>query len=136
MSNLFSNQNIYRNTYDVERRIQESRRIVTKHPHLVPVIVDFDEGLIGKVSKRKFLISRDVSCMYLLTAFRKQIVDGNSSVSGLFMFSDDMLITPSKMMGELYDDYHVKKQYKNSKNNKELEDLFLYVYITKENTFG
>jgi hypothetical protein len=83
-----------------------------------------------KLSKNQFLVPKNVSAGHLLVSIRKQITTGKNEA--IFMFSsDNTMICSTTMMDELYQDY--LKQYDNRYSEN---DLFYYVYIQTENTFG
>ena len=120
----------YKDTNTLEKRISESNRICSKYPGYIPVIVEINNDKI-KLSKNQFLVPRNVSAGHLLISIRKQIkTDKNEAI---FMFSsDNTMICSTTMINQLYQDY--LKQHKNQ--NSQNDDLFYYVYIQTENTFG
>ena len=109
---------------DLKYRIDESNRILSKFPYHIPVIVKSDS--IIKLKKTKFLVPRDVNASYLNIAIRKQMENVDSS-KAIFMFCGKNLICGNHMMHQIYDEY-IK-----SKNDR---DLFLYITLSIENTFG
>jgi len=108
---------------DLSYRIAESERISSKHPGYIPVIILNDKL---KIKKKKFLVPKDVSASYLLIAIRKHIELDSSQA--IFMFCDNVLISGNHMMYDIYNRHVISK-----KNNG---DLFLYITISCENTFG
>jgi hypothetical protein len=119
----------YKDKYTLEKRISESNRICGKYPGYIPVIVEINNDKI-KVDKNQFLVPRNVSAGHLLASIRKQITVGKNEA--IFMFTDDnTMICSTTMINQLYQDY--LKKYE---NNDSQNDLFYYVYIQTENTFG
>jgi hypothetical protein len=119
----------YKDKNTLEKRISESNRICSKYPGYIPVIVEINNDKI-KLSKNQFLVPKNVSAGHLLVSIRKQITTGKNEA--IFMFSsDNTMICSTTMMDELYQDY--LKQYDNRYSEN---DLFYYVHIQTENTFG
>jgi len=108
---------------DFEKDVSESQRIVAKYPEYVPVIVKSKKI---KLKKRKFLVPKDVNISYLLIAIRKHIENVKHD-TGIFIFCNNNLLGSNSMMGEIYEKYVCGIQTKN---------LFLYIDINTENTFG
>ena len=80
------------------------------------------------LTKNKFLVPYDLTVSYLLANIRKQIkLDASSA---LFMFCDNILLSSTQMLNEVYTNY----KYKN--NISSTDDNFLYITIEEENTFG
>lgn len=110
-------------------RISESVRILARNPDKIPIIVECsDEELVKQIKKNKFLVPYDVSASYLLISIRKHMKLDPSEA--LFMFCDNNLVSGTSIMGTLYENYKTKNRIVNE------GDLFLYITITKENTFG
>ena len=118
-----------RTKIDLEKRAGESNRILSKFPDKIPIIVESsDKELIKQMKKNKFLSPYDISVSHFMYSIRRQL-NLNAS-QALFLFCDGSLINGTSLMGKIYEDY-------NSKNNiKENSDKFLYVQVSKENTFG
>lgn len=119
----------YKDKNPLAKRISESNRICSKYPGYIPVVVELNSDKI-KLEKNQFLVPRNVSAGHLLVNIRKQIkTDKNEAI---FMFTDNnTMICSTTMMDQLYEDH--LKQYENKNGDN---DLFYYVYIQTENTFG
>lgn len=116
-----------RKKIDLDKRISESNRILAKFPDKIPVIVESsDKDLIKQMKKNKFLSPYDISVSQFMYSIRRQL-NLNAS-EALFLFCNNTLINGTDIMGKIYEEYI----YGNSGNN----DRFLYVQISKENTFG
>ena len=120
----------YKDKFSLSTRISESNRILSKHPGHIPVIVEVMNTTKFTIDKNKFLVPRNVSAGHLLTSIRKQIKCNSSEA--IFMFANDKMICSTMMLGELYDQYlkeNVDGDYFNC-------DMFYYVCVQSENTFG
>ena len=116
-----TDNNDYKKNNSLDKRKAECQRIICRYINHVPVIVTYNDEL-GKYNlKKKFLVPNDVSCGHLIYTIRKNI-KVNSSIA-IFIFCNNVLISGTKNMSEIYDQY------------KE-EDGFLYLYVATENTFG
>ena len=126
-SSLFNNKKTFKETNTLHERITESNRIRAKYPTHIPVIINWDSKF-GSINKHKFLVPSDVSASHLLFSVKKQMNEFKSSLS-IFMFCNNAIICPTTLMSEIYDKY--------LKNKKEHDDdLFLYIDLCSENTFG
>ncbi len=118
-----------RKKIDLDKRIGESGRILCKFPDKIPVTVEtYDKDLLKQMKKNKFLCPHDVSVSHFMYSIRRQL-NLNAS-QALFLFCDNTLINGTDIMGKIYEDYKTRN------NMKENSDKFLYVQISKENTFG
>ena len=122
----------YKILKSLEQRIEESNKIVSKHPDYIPVIIESsDKEIIKTLKKIKFLCPRDVSSSYLMCSVRKHLKLDSSKA--LFLFSNNILISGQQIMGEIYDEYKIKNKLNVNSSNK---DQFFYILLTCENTFG
>jgi GABA(A) receptor-associated protein len=115
----------YKNTNSLEKRIYDSNRIRSKYPTHVPVIVEVDDK-VGKIKKNKFLVPQDVSATHLIYSIRNQIKFNKNDA--MILFVGNVLICPSQIMHDVYDNY--------LSSNKTNGDLFMYVSVKSESTFG
>ena len=112
----------FKQNYSLEKRKIESERIRNKYPDRVPVIVEKSKNSnIPDIDKKKFLVPKDISVGQFLHVVRKRIK--LKPEEALFMFVNNTLPPNSALMSFLYD------------KHKD-EDLFLYITINGENTFG
>ena len=119
----------YKNSKTLEERIVESNKILAKYPFSIPVIIETNEPLIKKnIKKYKFLVPENVNASHLICSIRRQFQ--LSSNKAIFLFCDNILVSGTIMMNELYQKY--KDRNKKSKDF----DNFLYITISTENTFG
>ena len=118
---------LYQNNVSYEKRCLDSQRICAKYPYHVPVIVNcLDKGI--KLKKIKYLIPKDIECYKLLVTIRSQLE--LDPAKAIFIFIDDTLFDQSAIIGTVYENYKIKNNIKSN------GDLYLYVSVTGENTFG
>lgn len=126
-NNSYSSAPLYQNIVDYDERCYKSNNLCIKYPDLVPVIINCIDKDI-KLEKVKYLIGRDAEASKLIITLRKQIkLDSSKAV---FLFIDNILVNSSSYMGELYDNYKLKH------NIKPGDDLYFYISLQGENTFG
>lgn len=121
----------YKDQNSLSFRIEESQRILTKFPDRIPIIIDCPKELDKILIKKKFLVPREISISYFLSIIRnKTKLESNRSV---FIFCDNKLLSGTKIIGEVYDEYE-----KNAKENSDFlkGDKSLYMNLAFENTFG
>ena len=119
----------YKNSKTLKERIIESNKIFAKYPFSIPVILETNDLLIkNNIKKYKFLVPENVSASHLICTIRRQFE--LSSNKAIFLFCDNILISGTIIMSELYEKYKDK-----NKNSKDF-DNFLYITISTENTFG
>jgi len=126
---LFGNNKKFKDLYTTDERIAESNRILAKYPNYIPVIIDCSEKL-GQLKKQKFLVPSEVSASHLLHSVRKQFETKKSDA--IFMFCDDILLCPTTMMGNIYNEYKIK----NKLTGDGQSDMFLYIDMNLESVFG
>jgi GABA(A) receptor-associated protein len=124
----------YKDSTQLDTRISESNRILSKYPDRIPIIVEYDKTKIN-MKKQKFLVPKSASLSYLLVSIRNQINMANNNDNKVnnmsyFLFCDKKLVIPSSIINELYWD-HIKNKEKVGNLDK-----FLYLYLSTENTFG
>ena len=97
-------------------------RILEKYPDRVPVYVNKKEGSnVEEIKKHKYLVPKDMTMGNFIYVLRKNI--NLKSSQALFVFVDNLIVSNSEMMGEIY-------------NKHKNEDKFLYVIYSSESTFG
>lgn len=105
----------------LEKRKEESLRIVKKYPESIPVIVERGNKEIETIDKHKYLVPRNITIGQFVYIIRKRIK--LTPEKAIFVFINNTLPTTSQLMSSLYD------QHKD-------EDGFLYVIYSGESTFG
>lgn len=117
------------NKDELSKRISESKRIISKFPDRIPVIVLTNNSKLQKMlTKNKFLVPHDLTVSYLLANIRNQIKLDPSNA--LFIFCDNILLSGSEDLSKIYFNYKIKNKIGTSGDN------FLYLSIEEENTFG
>ena len=113
---------VYQSCNSLEKRLNESNRILQKHPERVPIIVCKSAGCKWpEIDKQKFLVPKEMTLGQFIYVVRKRIkLDANEA---LFVLVNKNLQPSSKIISEIYE------------NNKS-EDNFLYIEYSSENTFG
>ena len=97
-------------------------KILEKYPDRVPIYVKKKEGSnVEEITKHKYLVPRDMTMGNFIYVLRKNITLKSSQA--LFVFVDNLIVSNSEMMGEIY-------------NRHKNEDNFLYVIYSSESTFG
>jgi GABA(A) receptor-associated protein len=117
----------YKEEVDFDTRCQESRRVKTKYPGRIPIVVEKYHGWtngdsIPDINKKKFLVKENFTMGHLMYLIRDNI--NIRSDQQLFLFCGKNELPPSaSSMANIYD------QYKD-------EDGFLYIFYAGESSFG
>jgi len=126
--------NSYKDTVSLQKRIVESNCQITKHPGYIPIILETkDNQLKNMIKKRKLLASRYITVSELSISIRKQLIKLSSS-DALFLFINDEIFSGNTMLGVLYDGVKAKEGI--TSQNEKTSDMFLYITLALENTFG
>ena len=116
---------MFKEQYNFEDRLNESRRINLKFPDRIPVIVEKSKGKDTlqeyKLDKKKFLVPSDMSIGQFSYTIRKRMI--LPPEKAVFIFINDKLIPCSATIGSIY-------------NQESDDDGFLYILLHGENTFG
>jgi hypothetical protein len=125
----------YKESTSLQERIQESQRILIKHPQYIPVILECEKS-VCVLKKRKYLVSENNSVSHLLMSIREQLkIDNNIGDKAFFLFCGNSILCPTSLIKEIYINY-LDLRNKNCTNKEELKDKFLYINLVAENTFG
>ena len=112
----------FKKKYSLEKRKEESKKILNKYPEKIPIIVEKDKkSKIKDIDKNKYLVPEDLTMAQFLYVVRKRIT--LSPEEALYCFIDNSLPTTSSTMSTIY---HEHKD----------EDGFLYITYCSENVFG
>lgn len=107
----------YQQRKSFAERYAESKKIRTKYPDYIPVIVETTLPL----DKHRYLVHADLTLMeFMLTVRKRLTIPASASV---FFLVDNTLAPTGSRMRELY----VRHQH---------PDGFLYLNLVAENTFG
>jgi len=105
-----------------EKRIEESKRILRKHPDRIPVVVcKCKDDSLPDIDKQKYLVPSDMSIGQFMYVIRKRI--SLKSDQALFILVNGTLQPTNMPLSSIY------------KDNKD-KDGFLYIVYSSENTFG
>jgi GABA(A) receptor-associated protein len=112
----------FKESKSLEKRINESRHIITKYPERIPIICERGENSnMPVIDKAKYLVPSDLTMGQFLYIIRKRIK--LNSEKAMFIFMGGKIPPTSVTVGQIYEE------------NKD-EDGFLYLTYTGENTFG
>jgi GABA(A) receptor-associated protein len=107
----------------LEKRKEESSRIIKKYPDKLPIIVTKSKKTrLENIDKNKFLVPNDMTLGQFLLIIRKRI-KLKQEESLFLLIKDNSMIESSKTLLQIYED------------NKD-EDGFLYITYCGENVFG
>ena len=112
--------NQFKEKYTLEERMKQSSTILNKYKDSIPVYIDFT-NINKTVEKSKFVIPNGFTVGQLLTAIRMKM--NLNAACALFIFINNRLISVTTVVSTIYE------------SNK-VEDGFLYVCCSEENTFG
>jgi GABA(A) receptor-associated protein len=117
------------NKDELSKRISESKRIISKFPDRIPVIILTNNSKLQKMlTKNKFLVPYDLTVSYLLANIRNQMKLDSSNA--LFIFCDNTMLSGTEELSKIYGNYKSRNNIGSSSDN------FLYISIEEENTFG
>ena len=106
----------------LQKRKDESTRILAKYPDRIPVIVEnHSNSNIPNIDKCKFLVPTDLTVGQFVYVVRKRIK--LEPEKAIFLFINDTLPPTSQFMSSIYEE-------------SKKEDGFLWVTYSGENTFG
>lgn len=113
----------FKNLYSFDKRVTESRRILSRYPNRIPVICEKSKNQLSLpvLNKVKYLVPADLTIGQLICVIRNRMK--LSSEVAIFLTIDGYIPPSISLIGELYENY------KHS-------DGFLYVEYSAENTFG
>lgn len=111
----------YKDRFDFAKRKLEANRIKEKYPKRVPIIVEVDDNCGLTLEKTKYLCPGDLTCSQFMYVLRKRTP--LKAEEAMYMFCDNSLPATSALISQLY---HTSAD----------KDGFLYMTISKENTFG
>jgi len=112
----------FRDSKNVDERFDESKRILTKYPDRIPIILEkYNDKQSPDLDRYKYLVQKDNTLAVLLYHIRSRTkIDPSQAI---FLFSKGNMYSPSTMLAEIY-------------NIDKDKDNFLYLTYSTENTFG
>jgi GABA(A) receptor-associated protein len=112
----------FQKTHAFEKRLAESKRIRSKYPDRIPVIVEkAPDSDVPDIDKARYLTPADLTVGQFVYVIRKRIK--LKPEKAIFLFVNNQLPPTSAMMSQVY------KECNDS-------DGFLYVAYSGESTFG
>lgn len=118
----------YKDKTTFEHRLAESKKIKSKYPDRVPIIVEIYKNTLSfnkdypQLDKNKYLVPVDLTMGQLLYVIRRRIKLGPEKA--VFLQTSSGVMTPcSSLIGKIYNEYKD-------------DDGFLYILLTFENFFG
>ena len=109
----------FQQKHSLQKRIQESVRILKKYPDRVPIICSPTANI--KMEKTNFLVPKDMTAGELMATIRARTL--LKKEDAIFMFVNNTIPINSILLSQLYD---LHKH----------QDGFLYISYVEENTFG
>jgi len=108
--------------HPLDKRLNESQRILLKYPDRIPIIAELQKETPGfRLDKKKYLVPHDLTVGQFVYILRKRIK--LEAESAIYLFINNTLPPASSLLSQLY------KEHKN-------QDGFLYITVTQEATFG
>jgi len=112
----------YKTSLSLKERQEEAKRIRTKYPERVPVIVEQSRGSsLQELGNKKYMVPHDITVGQFIYVIRKRI--RLSADKSMFVFVRDVLPPTAALMSSVYDEFRDA-------------DGFLYVTYSEESTFG
>ena len=112
----------FKENFSFEKRKNEATKVLNKYPGKIPVVVTSRDSSL-KLDKNKYLVPRELTSAQFLFVIRKRIVNGFHPEKALFISVCNQIVPGRICMFDIYE------QYKDP-------DLFLYINVFEENTFG
>ena len=110
-----------------EKRLEESRRILSKYPNRVPVIVEkAARSDLPEIEKKKFLVPGTMLCGEFRYIIHKHITQNSEQLTAdqtIYLFVASSAPKTGALMSEIYE-------------TLKDEDGFLYMTYSAENTLG
>lgn len=121
LNRLTLNGSDFHNKYSFNERKGLATRLQTNYPDRIPIIVMPGNKTAPSISRHKFLAPADIALYRFVYEVRKHItVNPEESI---FIFCNGVTPPLSSNLDAVY------QRYKDA-------DGFLYIYYTRENTFG
>jgi len=107
-----------------ENRLNQAQNIINKFPTRIPIIVEIhpsSKSSIPPLDKSKYLVPQELTVGQFVYVLRKRMK--LNAERAIFIFFNNELPPTSECLSIMYERYKEK-------------DLFLYAYVSSENTFG
>lgn len=111
----------FKEKFPLNKRFDESSKILCKYPNRIPIIVERGNQNIKQIDRKKYLVPKDLTVGQFIFVIRERMkLDSSQSI---YIFVNDCIPIPSALIIEIYD------------KHKD-EDNFLYITYCAESTFG
>lgn len=108
--------------FPFEVRQAEAQTKLTERPDQVPIVLEAaKDSTLDLGKKRKFLVPSSMTMSMFIMMIRKRTP--LSPDQAIFLFIDGKLAPTTQTMGQIYKEFHAN-------------DLFLYITVSPESTFG
>ena len=119
---LSNNLSSFKSKYNFALRLNESTRVLQKHPDRIPIICEKHANCdIAELNKQKYLVSDDLTCGQFIYIIRKRLK--LPPEKAIFLMINGIIPPTSSTILEVY-------------NKNKNEDGFLYITYMSENVFG
>lgn len=114
---MFATKDNFKTEYTVEK----SKQLKEKYPNKIPVIICESKDI--KISRKKFLVEKDITCGQLIAVLRSKVIDVKSC-DGIYMFfgEEQAMMPIGKSLNEIFETVNTNG--------------FIKVHLAKESTFG
>jgi GABA(A) receptor-associated protein len=113
----------FKNQYSFDKRVLESKRIITRFPNRIPIICEKSKNQtsLPALNKVKYLVPADLTIGQFICVIRNRMK--LSSQVAIFLTIEGYIPPSLSLIGELY-------------QTSKYADGFLYIEYSSENTFG
>ncbi len=113
----------FKKNHTFDQRKGEAKRIISKYPDRIPVIVEkLEKSQIPDIDKKKYLVPSDLTVGQFLYIIRKRIKLNPEQAIFIFV-ADNVLPATSLIMSQLY-------------REQKDDDGFLYILYSGEQVYG
>lgn len=114
---------VFKQQHTLQKRCEESQRILSKYEGRIPIIVEISESNknIIKLDKAKYLVPDDLTVSQFMYVIRKRVK--LEPETAMFIFFNNAAVPATSLLKIIY---HEHKD----------EDGFLYATVSLENAFG
>lgn len=115
----------FKNQFTLEKRKEQSRKLLANHYDRIPVIIQKVSGSsnVADIEKKRYLVPYDTNIASFMMLIRKQVLLNQNNAFYMFCGDKNIIVSGSNTFQHLY------LNYKD-------EDGFLYLQYAGENVFG
>ena len=114
----------FKKKHSFENRLEQATNIMAKFPTRLPIIIEIhpvNKKSLPPLDKSKYLVPQELTVGQFLYVLRKRLK--LNAERAIFLFFNNQLLPTSELLSSVYQNFKDK-------------DLFLYGFISSENTFG